>query len=142
MITYLKNFARGDMLTSQVDHNNGIKLLKILLCNVIIVWIIPFDADDMQIYIWFKPGDLIYRQTVIFQVMIYQDLHMDLFYLACTQMHIVISFTIVVWIFIFMLMIRNSKFQLSHMIHNTDRPPYPRLWPASKTWMHGWPNAN
>ena len=75
-----------------------------------------------------------------------KDQYLDLFYLPCTPLHLVISSAIIVWISTFMLMIRNFIYHLSHVIQYLDRPPYHRLRPASrnfKTWMtNNWLKLN
>ena len=50
----------------------------------------------------------------------HKDQYLDLFYLPCTPLHLVISSTIIVWISTFMLMIRNCIYHLSHVIQYLD----------------------
>ena len=71
----------------------------------------------------------------------HKDQYLDLFYLPCTPLHLVISSTIIVWISTFILMIRNFIYHLSLVIQYLDRPPYHKLKPASRTSLHGWPTT-
>ena len=67
--------------------------------------------------------------------------YLDLFYLPCTPLLLVISSAVMVWIATFRLMIHNFIYHLSHVIQYLDRPPYHRLRPASRTSKHGWPTS-